>query len=112
MPVKSSLRVVSPTTVNRAVVPTRASNRELRTREYLAESEIKRLIETAKRNRWGHRDCTMLLVAFRHGFRASELTDLRWDQVDLSSATLHVRRVKNGKAATHPIRGDELRALL
>lgn len=111
MPVKPSLRVVSPTIVNRAVVPLRASNRELRTREYLAESEIKRLIETAKRNRWGHRDCTMLLVAFRHGFRASELTDLRWDQVDLSSATLHVRRAKNGKAATHPIRGDELRAL-
>ena len=108
---KSTLRAVLPTIVNRAVAPSRPSNRELRTREYLTGNEIKRLIETAKRNRWGHRDYVMILVAFRHGFRASELTDLRWDQVELNSATLHVRRAKNGKATTHPIRGDELRAL-
>jgi integrase len=53
----------------------------------------------------------MLLVAYRHGLRASEICDLRWEQFDFSSATLHVRRVKNGKPSTHPIRGDELRAL-
>jgi integrase len=53
----------------------------------------------------------MLLVAFRHGLRASELCGLEWSQVDFTGATLHVRRVKNGKTATHPIRGDELRAL-
>ncbi len=48
---------------------------------------------------------------YRHGLRASELTDLRWDQVEFSSATLHVRRVKQGTPSTHPILGDELRAL-
>src|SRR6516164_11573260 len=53
----------------------------------------------------------MLLVAFRHGLRASELCELEWSQVDFDAATLHVRRAKNGKAATHPIRGDEMRAL-
>ncbi len=53
----------------------------------------------------------MILVAYRHGLRASELTDLRWDQIDFHSATLHVRRVKQGTPATHPVRGDELRAL-
>jgi integrase len=53
----------------------------------------------------------MLLVAFRHGLRASELCGLEWSQVDFNGATLHVRRAKNGKAATHPIRGDEMRAL-
>ena len=53
----------------------------------------------------------MLLVAYRHGLRASELVDLRWDQVDFRTATLHVRRVKQGTPSTHPIRGDELRAL-
>ena len=73
--------------------------------------EVERLIEVVKANRWGHRDATMVLVAFRHGLRASELVDLRWDQVDLEHALLHVRRVKNGSPATHPLTGKELRAL-
>ena len=56
-------------------------------------------------------DATMVLVAFRHGLRASQLVDLRWDQVDLEHALLHVRRLKNGSPATHPLIGKELRAL-
>ena len=57
------------------------------------------MIEAAKENRWGHRDATMVLLAFRHGLRASELVDLRWEQV------------KQGTPATHPLTGRELRAL-
>lgn len=92
-------------------MPKRPPNSALRTREYLTEAEIDRLLEAAKHNRWGHRDSTMILVAFRHGLRASELVDLRWDQIELDAARLHVRRVKNGTPAVHPLRGDELRAL-
>jgi integrase len=109
---KSHLRVVTPTTEKLTVATGgRQKNAAYRTREHLAEAEVERLIEAAKANRWGHRDATMILVAFRHGFRASELTDLRWDQIDFSAANLHVRRVKKGSAATHPILGDEMRAL-
>ncbi|MGB6807190.1 MAG: tyrosine-type recombinase/integrase, partial [Pseudolabrys sp.] len=54
---------------------------------------------------------TMALLAFRHGLRASELVDLRWEQVDLENGILHVRRVKAGTPATHPLTGRELRAL-
>ena len=68
-------------------------------------------MDAARQNRHGHRDATMILVAFRHGLRAAEAVDLRWDQVDFRTATLHVRRVKQGSASTHPILGDELRAL-
>jgi integrase len=50
-------------------------------------------------------------LSTEHGFRASELVDLRRDQIDFEAATLAVRRVKKGSPATHPIRGDELRAL-
>src|SRR5277367_2670065 len=50
-------------------------------------------------------------MAFRHGLRAAEVCDLRWDQVDFNGAVLHVRRVKNGTPSTHPLHGDELRAL-
>ena len=53
----------------------------------------------------------MLLMAFRHGLRASELCDLRWDQVDFNGAVLHVRRAKNGTPSTHPLTGREMRAL-
>jgi integrase len=52
----------------------------------------------------------MILVTFRHGLRASEACDLRWDQVDFNTATLAVRRVKNGSPSTHPLSGDEMRA--
>ncbi|OSJ19239.1 integrase [Bradyrhizobium canariense] len=92
-------------------MPVRRKNAELRTREYLTDDEVQSLITAAKANRHGHRDGTMILVAYRHGFRASELTDLRWDQVEFSAAALHVRRVKQGTPSTHPILGDELRAL-
>ena len=106
------LRLVAPTTEKRTVTPPRRKpNAELRTREYLTQAEIDKLIDAAKWNRWGHRDATMILVAYRHGLRSSELTDLRWDQIDFDWATLAVRRLKAGTPATHPILGDELRAL-
>ena len=108
---KSRLKLVKPDAENRAVAPTRLANSKYRSREHLTLNEVEKLIEAAKTNRYGHRDATMLLVAFRHGLRASELCGLEWSQVDFTGATLHVRRVKNGKADTHPIRGDEMRAL-
>jgi type 1 fimbriae regulatory protein FimB/type 1 fimbriae regulatory protein FimE len=90
----------------------RRPNGELRTREYLTGAEVEKLIAAAKRNRWGQRDSTMILLCFRHGLRASEIVDLRWDQVDLGrNAALHVRRVKQGLPSVHPLQGDEMRAL-
>src|SRR5215469_3974709 len=109
---KSNLRLVSPRTIIGTVPPRRLPNAELRTREYLTEAEVERLIKAAKANRHGQRDATMILLAFRHGLRAAEIVDLRWDQVDLGrNACLHVRRVKNGIPSVHPLQGDEMRAL-
>ena len=92
-------------------MPSRRPNAELRPREHLTEREVEKLIAAARGNRWGQRDATMILVAYRHGLRVSELVDLRWDQIDFDHANLHVRRVKKGTPSTHPIRGDDLRAL-
>ena len=103
-------KLVAPA-IEKRTVGGRRPNAELRTREYLTEAEVARLIDQAKDNRHGHRDATMILVAYRHGLRVSELTDLRWDQIDFNAATLHVRRAKRGTPATHPIVGDEMRAL-
>ena len=81
-------------------------------RRYLTEKEIERLMQTArKHSRRGHRDATMILVAYRHGLWASELCDLQWHQIELAEGRLHVHRVKKGTPSVHPIRGDELRAL-
>ena len=111
---KSALKLVPPNHKVQTVAPDmarRRPNAELRAREYLTEAEVEKLCEAARGNRWGHRDATMILVAFRHGLRVAELIDLRWDQVELESARLHVRRAKNGTPSVHPIHGDELRAL-
>jgi integrase len=79
---KTRLLLIAPTTVNRTVTPKRLSNRDLRTREHLTEAEVERLIKATRDNRYGHRDATMILVAYRHGLRSSELVDLHWDQID------------------------------
>ena len=93
-------------------MPTRPANAELRPREYLTPAEVEKLTKAARAGRYGHRDATLILIAYRHGLRAIEVCDLEWSQVEFGrTATLHVRRAKNGKPAAHPIRGDELRAL-
>jgi integrase len=108
---KSHLKLVSPDKVNRTVVPLRRPNAELRPREHLTEREVEQLIKAASGNRHGQRDSIMLLVAFRHGLRASELCGLQWSDVEFEAATLHLRRAKGGSVTTHPLLGDELRAL-
>ena len=107
---KPHLKLVPPATEKRTV-PIRRPNISLRTREYLTDTEITRLMKAASRNRYGHRDSTMILTCYRHGLRAVELVDLRWDQVDFNGGNMAVRRAKKGSPATHPIVGDELRAL-
>jgi integrase len=92
-------------------MPRRLPNQELRPREHLTEREVEKLIEAAKKNRHGQRDAALILICFRHGLRASELGELQWSDVEFETATLHLRRAKNGTAATHPLLGDELRAL-
>ena len=108
---KPTLRVVPPTAKIRKVTPRRPKNGEVRTREYLTEREVEQLIEGCRDNRRSHRDQTMILLAFRHGLRASELCDLQWTQVDFNHATLALTRVKHGTPSTHPLTGRELRAL-
>jgi type 1 fimbriae regulatory protein FimB/type 1 fimbriae regulatory protein FimE len=106
------LRVIEPCNENRQVAPGRTTNAELRPREYLTPAEIDKLMRAARDGRYGHRDATLILVAFRHGLRAKEIADLEWSQVEFGrNAALHVRRAKNGKPSVHPLRGDELRAL-
>ena len=108
---KARLKLVTPAKEKRTVTPTRRANAALRPREHLTEREVEKLIQAAKGNRWGQRDSTMILITFRHGLRASELCGLQWSDVEFESGTLHLRRVKGGATSTHPLLGNELRAL-
>lgn len=103
--------VPSPDSVNRTVPPRRLLNIELRTREYLLPEEIETLIAEARKGDYGHRDATLILTAYRHGLRAIEACDLRWEQIAFGTATMHIRRAKGGTPSVHPILGDEMRAL-
>jgi len=94
------------------IPPPRQTNASRRKREYLTPDEVEKLLQASgKLGRHGARDRTLILLAYRHGLRVGELVALRWDQVDLKTGVLHVARLKNGIASTHPIRGPELRAL-
>jgi integrase len=93
--------------------PIRQPNQASRTREYLTPDEVEQMITAARHvgGRLAERDALLIMTAYRHGLRASELIALRWDQIELKAGTLHVARLKHGSPSTHPLRGPELRAL-
>ena len=66
----------------------RPKNTDVRVREHLMPGEVEALATAAKeRGRYGQRDALAIRMAARHGFRVSELCELRWDQVDLRRRT-------------------------
>ena len=76
-------------------------------REYLTEGEVERLIRAAE----NQRDRTMILVAYRHGLRVSELIGLQWSQIDLDAGRIRVRRSKRSDDSVQPLGGREVRGL-
>ena len=93
-------------------VPTRPKNLDVRGREHLLPDEVGALMKAAGQvGRHRLRDRALILVGYRHGLRVSELIAMRWDQFDLKRGQVHINRLKNGSAATHPIEGDEMRLL-
>ena len=82
-----------------------------RRRDYLTAHELELCLKAAKQGRHGVRDYAMVLLAYRHGLRVSELVGMRLDQLDWSTAHLWVARQKGSLSTQHPLDGDELRAL-
>jgi integrase len=83
----------------------------MRDRKHLVSAEVGKLLEAAKGSRNAARDRCLLLLMFRHGLRVSEACGLKLSHVDIDSRVLHVTRLKAGLSTTHPLRGDELRAI-
>src|SRR5215468_6119899 len=82
-----------------------------RLRTYLTRDEVTQLLRGAKKARHGARNHAMILLAYRHGLRASELVGLRWSDVDLERATIYCRRAKGSRSTVHPLKSDEVAAL-
>ena len=92
--------------------PCKIPNKEKRSREYLTQDEVRKMLVSAKSvGRHGARDALLILLCFRHALRVGELTDLKWDQFDLDNGLFHVNRLKNGSPSVHFLEGDEIRAL-
>ena len=83
----------------------------MRDRKHLVVAEVETLLDATKGSRHAARDRCLLLLMFRHGLRVSEACGLRLSQVDVESCVLHVARLKQGLSTTHPLRGDEMRAI-
>lgn len=80
-------------------------------RTYLTAQEVSRLLEQAKTNRYPERDRALIMLTFRHGLRASEAVQLRWEQIDLQAARIHVARLKGSDDSVHVLEADELQML-
>ena len=80
-------------------------------KNYLTESEMKKFLKAARKGRHSVRDFCLMLTAYRHGFRVSELIDVRLDDLDLDTGRIFVRRIKGSLSTHQPIEGDELRAI-
>ena len=80
-------------------------------KNFLTASEMKKFLEAARKGRHGVRDYCLMLTAYRHGLRVSELIDIRLKDLDFDSARIYVRRLKGSLSTHQPIEGDELRSI-
>ena len=84
----------------------------LRLRDYLTRDEVTQLLRAAKKGpRHRARNHAMILLAYRHGLRASELVGLRVSDIDLNAATIYCRRAKGSRSTLHPMKADEVVAM-
>ena len=97
------------------IPPRKPKNKDRRSREYLTEKEVNSLLRAAKLHgknpKVQHRDYTLVLMLYRHGFRVTEATELYWTQIDFESNLVHIIRKKNGKPSIHPLDPQEMAAL-
>jgi integrase len=96
---------------NRKVSPPKR-RKDVRPRKHLVPSEVEALLKAARKSgRYRLRDEAAVLLAYRHGLRASELVSLQWSALDLKGAKIVINRAKGGFQTEHPLRAVELRLL-
>lgn len=95
----------------RECCPPKPKKASVRPREYLTEDEVHQLMRAAGRvGRHVYRDASLILMAYRHGLRVSEVIALGWSAISLADGRIPVQRLTGGVASVHPLRGPEIRA--
>jgi type 1 fimbriae regulatory protein FimB len=92
-----------------SLAPTDQHERLLR--DFLTPAEMDLLVKAARKGRHGERNHALVLLTYRHGYRASEVVGLRRDDLDFDRGRIWVRRLKNGLNTAQQLEGDEIRAL-
>ena len=82
-----------------------------RLKEYFTDAEMETLLAAAKRGRHGSRDYCLVLLAWRHGLRVTELVRLTVLDVNLDGREMQVRRLKGSRSTHHELKDDEVKAL-
>lgn len=67
-------------------------NKNRSTMTYLTPDEILAALKAARQR--SVRDWAMILLAYRHGLRASEVCDLKLSEIDLKAGSISIRRLK------------------
>lgn len=80
-------------------------------RNFLTETEIARMLKAARYGRHRERDHLLVLLSYRHGYRVSELIDIRLNEIDLDAGRIYVRRRKGSLSTSQPLEGDEIRGI-
>jgi len=76
---------------------------------FLTQTELKALLDGAKRQ--GARDYAMILLAYRHGLRASEVCNITMNNLDLDAANIRCERGKGSISNWQQLSGDEVKAV-
>jgi len=82
------------------LVKSRPENNQ-RTR-YLSEDERKRLLKESKNSSWD-KFYLLILLALTTGARRSEITNLKWSDIDFINKTATVNQTKNGEPRVLPL---------
>lgn len=80
-------------------------------RLHLFDEEITRCYNVISDRKYKQRDRLIFTLLLKHGFRAIELINLKWSDIDWQTQQMSVVRAKGGTNAMHPILGDTLRQL-
>ena len=67
----------------------------------MTPDEILAVLKAARAS--SNRNWAMILLAYRHGLRASETCDLKLQDVDLKTGCLSIRRLKGSLHTVQPI---------
>jgi type 1 fimbriae regulatory protein FimB len=72
---------------------------------------MKKFLATTRHSRHGIRNFCLMLTAYQHRLRVSELVDIRLKDLDLETGRLFVRQIKGSLSTHQPIERDELRMI-